>query len=123
MVLNFFRYRNLPNIIPNIIARLTSNEEIKRISAINYRFMYHFIGEDSFSDAFSRLVRFLREIQKINCPTVLQIFWTKPRRIVVLLDRATPTVVKQRARGFPHVSRRLSRRVRLLNPKGTIYYL
>ncbi|MCJ8278684.1 MAG: hypothetical protein MJK14_01735, partial [Rivularia sp. ALOHA_DT_140] len=32
------------------------------------------------------------DLQVINCPTVSQNFRAKPRRVVVSLDRATPTV-------------------------------
>ncbi|MEM6401057.1 MAG: hypothetical protein AAF757_12620, partial [Cyanobacteria bacterium P01_D01_bin.116] len=34
----------------------------------------------------------LRDLQVINCPTVLQIFRAKPSGVVVSLNRATPTV-------------------------------
>ncbi|MCJ8279299.1 MAG: DUF2157 domain-containing protein, partial [Rivularia sp. ALOHA_DT_140] len=34
----------------------------------------------------------VRDLQVINCPTVSQNFRAKPRRVVVSLDRATPTV-------------------------------
>ncbi|MCJ8281841.1 MAG: hypothetical protein MJK14_18785 [Rivularia sp. ALOHA_DT_140] len=34
----------------------------------------------------------IRDLQVINCPTVSQNFRAKPRRVVVSLDRATPTV-------------------------------
>ncbi|MCJ8282139.1 MAG: hypothetical protein MJK14_20445 [Rivularia sp. ALOHA_DT_140] len=33
-----------------------------------------------------------RDLQVINCPTVSQNYRAKPRRVVVSLDRATPTV-------------------------------
>ena len=58
----------------------------KVVGLDNHQPLHHFLTVSPWD------IKLLRDLQVINCPTVSQNFRAKPRRVVVSLDRATPTV-------------------------------